>query len=301
VGGRRGLAPLRWELFLLSMFTACFDAGGSQHDQRFLVVAGFVSSVDGWIKFDEAWRCRLEQDGIRYFHMVEFAQFRKEFKTGWKGNEPRRRALLSDLMEIIRRHVPRKFGCVIENKQFKDLLSKIQREKYYLDAYSFAGLYCAHQVNKWCLDEHISTVPQLVFEDGDLGKGHLADRLKKDGFGTPIFRSKKDEETWTERNLPSRHCKQLIFLLTKYSLRIGKWNSKTIVLDGEWNSFIGCWETLLNTITNTYVLLTRILHFPKTCMNGGRRLEYCLPNKRLERTLGKQSRSPQRFMEAPVA
>lgn len=176
------------------MFTACFDAGGSQHDQEFLVVAGFISSADTWTTFDLLWRERLTKDGIRYFHMEEFAHFRGEFKNGWRNNEIKRRSLLSDLLDIIRSHAFRKFGCAIEHKQLTDVISKEQREKYLLDAYSFAGLYCAHQVNQWRVNEKISALPDLVFEDGDLGKGHLMDRLKKDGFGTPIFRLKKDAE-----------------------------------------------------------------------------------------------------------
>lgn len=176
------------------MFTACFDAGGSQHDQQFLVVAGFVSSADTWIRFDQKWRERLAKDGVRYFHMEEFAHFRGEFRNGWRNNEKKRREILSDLLYIIESHAFRKFGCAIEHKQLTSTISKKQREKYLLDAYSFAGLYCAHQVNKWRINERISTLPELVFEDGDLGKGHLMERLKKDGFGTPIFRQKKDDE-----------------------------------------------------------------------------------------------------------
>src|ERR1039458_1092492 len=49
---------------ILAMMTACFDASGHERDQRFLVVAGFVSSVDDWIDFDRLWRDRLAKDGL---------------------------------------------------------------------------------------------------------------------------------------------------------------------------------------------------------------------------------------------
>jgi hypothetical protein len=205
------------------MFTACFDAGGSQHDQRFVVVAGFISSANTWIKFDYLWRERLAKDGLTYFHMEEFAHSRGVFKDGWKNNEPRRKALLSDLMNIIRMHAFRKFGCVIEHKQFTDVISREERERYYLDAFSFAGLYCAHQVNQWRLNNQISTAPELVFENGDLGKGHLMDRLKNDSFGTPIFRLKKDTETLQGKRLAFTPLQAADFLAYEIFLANKRW------------------------------------------------------------------------------
>ena len=113
------------------MFIACFDAGGSQHDQNFLVVAGFISSADTWKRFDTAWRERLEQDDLSYFHMVDLAQSTEEFKEGWKNNEPRRQKLLADLMEIIQKYAFRRFGCAVNNELFLLHLSKERREEYF--------------------------------------------------------------------------------------------------------------------------------------------------------------------------
>ena len=207
------------------MFTACFDAGGSQHDQQFLVVAGFVSSNDTWTKFDRLWRERLAEDGIRYFHMEEFAHFRGEFRNGWRDKETKRKSLLSDLLDIIRSHAFRKFGCAIDHKQLTDVITKKEREKYLLDAYSFAGLYCAHQVNQWRVTERLSTQPDLVFEDGDLGKGHLIDRLKKDGFGTPIFRLKKDTEISGYNSLAFTPLQAADFLAYEIFLANKRWDN----------------------------------------------------------------------------
>jgi hypothetical protein len=59
----------------------------------------------------------LGADGWSYFH-IDFAHSQKEFKHGWKDNEPRRQALLADLAEIIWRYASRKFGWVVENELF---------------------------------------------------------------------------------------------------------------------------------------------------------------------------------------
>jgi hypothetical protein len=179
------------------MFTACFDAAGSQHDQSFLVVAGFISSADAWKGFDAAWRERLAQEDLSHFHMVDFAQSTGEFKEGWKHNEPRRQKLLSDLMEIIQKHAFRRFGCAIDNELFLRHLSKERRDEYFLDAYALAGMDCTAQVLRWCKNEPAPQFNQVrfVFEDGDVGKGKLFKRFENDLDMTPLFDSKKDKLT----------------------------------------------------------------------------------------------------------
>jgi hypothetical protein len=175
-----------------------FDAGGSQHDQQFIVVAGFISSSDVWSKFEHAWQARLKRDGISYFHMVECAHSTGQFRSSWKDDERKRRALLllGDLMDIILSHTFRKFACVIENKKFREIITTEQRKKWRLDGYSWAGLYCAMQVNNWRqLETTFREPPQFVFEDGDLGKGLLEERLTENGFGSPTFRPKMDTKT----------------------------------------------------------------------------------------------------------
>jgi hypothetical protein len=142
------------------MFTACFDAGGSQHNQQFLVVAGFISSSKIWNDFDRIWRGRLAQDGLSYFHMVDFAQSTGQFREGWRNNEPRRQRLLADLMDIIRKHAFRRFGCAVDNELFLRHLPRERREEYFLDAYALASMDCTAQVLRWCRTQPAPTVPQ---------------------------------------------------------------------------------------------------------------------------------------------
>jgi len=114
--------------------------------------------------------------------MVDFASSKKQFSSGWKDNEPRRQALLRDLMEIIRPRVFRRFGCVIENKTFLDNVSKDFRDQYFLDAYTAAGMVCASQVREWCKVDRsprFETV-RFVFEAGDKGQAQLEKRFRND-------------------------------------------------------------------------------------------------------------------------
>jgi hypothetical protein len=167
-----------------------FDGSGKE-DRRILVVAGFVSRSADWQSFHKEWTARLAQDGLTYFHMVDFASSRDQF-VGWDKDEPGRRRLLGGLMDIIRSHVYRKFGCVVENSQFYRL-SKDNQKEFSLNAYSLAGRSCVADVALWKRQEAMSHVPiAYVFEEGDDGVGLLTDRMLKDGHSRPHFLPKKD-------------------------------------------------------------------------------------------------------------
>jgi len=190
------LSSFNWQEVQLAMFTACFDASGTQHDQQFLVVAGFVSSADVWMNFDRAWKDRLSLDGLSHFHMVDFEHSQGEFKKGWRNNEPRRKKLKEDLMEIIRRHAFRKFGNVIEIKTLEKALPKNKLEEYYLNAYALGSMTCVAQVIRWCKMERIPFERvEFVFEEGDTGQDILRKRFKHDFEILPMFKGKKDKDT----------------------------------------------------------------------------------------------------------
>src|SRR5437899_321629 len=48
----------RWGKCIFAMYTACFDASGTERDTQFLVFGGFVSTSDYWIKFSQDWKER---------------------------------------------------------------------------------------------------------------------------------------------------------------------------------------------------------------------------------------------------
>ena len=180
-----------WDRVLLTMLTACFDASGSEHDQQYLVVAGFISSISDWLSFEEAWEKRLQEDGIRCFHAVEFAQSFGEFEHGWKNDESRRRRLSGDLMVIIQKHVYRKFGEVIVNSELSRISQEI-RKAFLINAYSLAGRTCVGKAGSWANSGCRGVQVGYVFESGDAGKGALMTRMTKDGYQDPIFQPKRD-------------------------------------------------------------------------------------------------------------
>jgi len=180
----------RWKDGRIAMMTAAFDASGTEHDQIAIVVAGFISSANDWLDFEKAWTARLKVDGIDYFHMVEFAQSNKQF-AGWRDQEARRRALLADLLDIISSRCYRKFGCGISIKTWESGISEAHKERFKMTAYGMAGSIAICTVDSWCQSERIRTAPEVVFEDGDLGKGKFQQEASP-RKPEPIFRPKKD-------------------------------------------------------------------------------------------------------------
>lgn len=177
------------------MLTFAFDASGDERT-TLLSVAGFVSSAEDWKAFSEAWTNRLTQEGIECFHAVDANAFRGEFepfrnrsdKVQW------RERLFSDLMDILKRNVYRKFACTVINKDFHQM-SEPLRQEFSLSAYSLAGRTCEKQARQWALEEwkNPEMAIGLVFEAGDRGYGKLQERLTKEkGCIPPTFRPKKD-------------------------------------------------------------------------------------------------------------
>ena len=190
-----------WEEVL--MLTCAFDASGHQSNQLCLVVAGFVSSAKDWIDFSAEWQDRLDRDAICYFHMVEFAHSVKQFKR-WKDQEKRRQTLFSDLLGLIKKYAYRKFGCAIINDTFHSNISSANQNQLYLNSYSMAARSSVAQVGLWAKRDKISSPSiEYVFEDGDVGKGLLVQRMVEDCYPAPIFRPKKVKITPEGQIIPA--------------------------------------------------------------------------------------------------
>jgi hypothetical protein len=173
------------------MFTAAFDAGGHESNQKCVTVAGFLSSANDWIAFSTTWNWRLSQDNVRYFRMSEFAHWGGEFANRAYWTEEKRRGLLDDLLGLIQQHAYRKIGLIVANEAFSAMSDEV-KEVFRLNAYVIGARSCAAAVRMWAQREKITSPIEYVFEDGDIGKGKLIERMEIDGFPAPSFRPKKD-------------------------------------------------------------------------------------------------------------
>jgi hypothetical protein len=183
----RIVAPRRWQDVCVLMLTVCFDAGGKEHHEV-LVVAGFASVASVWTDFENQWQSRLEKDNLKYFHAGDFAQSNGQFKSGWKDNEPRRRKLSQDLMEIIQGCGLRKFGCVLEPKYFyqsmephKNIIFAVR-----MKAFTLGAVVSADEFYNYAIGQGITRNLRCVFEKGD-PEDALRAAFRGSGYTDPDF------------------------------------------------------------------------------------------------------------------
>lgn len=172
------------------MLTICFDTA-REKSSEILVVAGFAGFAKVWSQFDIEWQARLVRDNLSEFHAGDFAHFSGDFVSGWKGNEPRRRALLHDLMDLIRGHGLTRFGCAVPLPIHNRLDSTIKDR--FFDAYVHASLAAVDHFNHYARELRVECV-RYVFEKGEREDG-LRQRFREEGYNDPDFTWKKPHRT----------------------------------------------------------------------------------------------------------
>jgi len=175
----------------MAIYTAYFDESGSPDEGKALVVAGYVASVEQWRKFDDEWHAALAHEGVRRFHMRDFAHSRREFES-WKGDEERRTAFIKTLVGIIRRNIRKSFSEAIILNDYNRANEKYLLAEQLILPYPLCAWACARSVNRWA-KEHGYTDPVLhIYEDGAKHKKQFKKLMEHQGYPDPIFSTKDD-------------------------------------------------------------------------------------------------------------
>src|SRR5208282_3753475 len=109
---------VRWDSSenFLAMMTCYFDdAGGKDHG--FIVVAGYVASVQRWQQFEYDWKIFLASHNLPYLHMKTFAHSKKPY-THLKGQEGTRAKILGDAASIIASTAEQGFSVSLSYETF---------------------------------------------------------------------------------------------------------------------------------------------------------------------------------------
>lgn len=169
------------------------DESRTLHDQ-YTVVAGAVASVQDWLDFDGEWRMALQENGLRYFRMSEFAHSVGQFAKGWKRSEKRRREFFRRLAQIIVNHVASWVGAAVSQKEY-EAADRIYQLHEYSQPYTVCGLTCIGLAYQWRNANHFDYLPlEYVFEDGDQHAGQLWQRCIEWYGEHPIFRQKLNDD-----------------------------------------------------------------------------------------------------------
>jgi hypothetical protein len=136
----------------MAMFSAHFDESGAPgNTHSVLTVAGCVSSVNKWARFEVEWNKILIEAGLpegTVFHMNKFARNIKPYEE-FEGNPKRKAELISALVNCTRRNVNKAFSCTVVLEDWERMNQRYYIAEHYGYPYSICGRTCVAMVLKW--------------------------------------------------------------------------------------------------------------------------------------------------------
>ena len=144
---------------LFTMLTAHFDesCGGG-----FVVVGGWIASVEEWDRFEIDWKLFLIDYKVPYLHMKEYAHSVGPYKK-WKDSPHFRARFLHDAWEVIRPCVRNGFVSYGQDVLFNRINHSYQLKENVPSPYAFEGRECMDWADKFALESREEV--RCIFED----------------------------------------------------------------------------------------------------------------------------------------
>jgi hypothetical protein len=151
----------------MGLFSAgFFDASGKDKDNPFVTVAGAVSPVKKWIRFEREWGEVLKSEGVSEFHATDFAASQGEYRS-WRGDTARRSAFVEKLKKVIEKNANKLFLVTVEIGAWREVNGEYLLEEWFYSPYALAGFsVCTHAL-KWAIGKKVRPPLMIFFEDGD--------------------------------------------------------------------------------------------------------------------------------------
>lgn len=187
---------------LMALFTAYFDASGSEHHAPFVIVSGFVANYGQWKAFEGAWRRAHEEAGVNLpFHMVDFMSARTNPQYASQKNAREDYVRLAqrpdDAEEFMRNLTMAEvllmscgISCILPISLYNQVNEVIDLER--MPPYALAARMCIKRLHDWEQLLAIGEPVEYVFEEGDLGQGEFTDMMVDEGEQKPIYKKKAD-------------------------------------------------------------------------------------------------------------
>lgn len=162
------------------MLSAYFDVSGNETDEV-LTMAGFVSHVKMWERFEHEWRALLPPS-VKMFHMTDFASSRNGWEE-WKGDSKRRALFFQSLIDCIKANTKAGFASSLKIPDFQGVNAEYRLGEQIGTPYTFLARACFGRVRMWAQKKPASWKKIIcVLEDGDQGQYEALQALRKDGF-----------------------------------------------------------------------------------------------------------------------
>ena len=154
------------------MLTAYFDESGTTPPSKILTIAGYLSTVQRWEKFEIEWLALLDEYNLEYSHAVDFAHFKMGFKREEKDVE-RRKEFYKKACKIIKDNTIQPFDISLIWEDYNVLIS-FYKGKDKPPAYGVLVNRLLFMVAEWARDNEKYFPIHYVFERNKHIEGWMA-------------------------------------------------------------------------------------------------------------------------------
>jgi hypothetical protein len=137
-----------------------------------MTMAGMLSTVTRWDRFQEEWPVFLKRHGVSILHMTDFVSSKGEFRE-WAGkeNSVRRKRFIEKAVACVKKHAKRGFVSTLPLADFDEANAKYCVEENMGAPLTICGMGIIRQVALWALDHRVNPKQIIYFmEDGDEDK-----------------------------------------------------------------------------------------------------------------------------------
>ena len=154
---------------LVLVLDGYFDESGTHAGSDAVAVAGYLSTSEQWELFEREWQTALHEWGVECFHMTDFSNRAKVYRS-WTDQECRFR--FARLVSIINRHTLASIAIIIPVKSYNHIFSK-QGKRFVGGPYGLAASACFMDAAKVMDADYPSARIAYVFEAGAPGGGEV--------------------------------------------------------------------------------------------------------------------------------
>ena len=135
---------------LIMAITAYFDDSGTDPKNPSIVVAGFVSTVDQWDRFNDEWLAAELEFEAPPFHAKIFDDGRRGYGPYKDWLDSKRKDYVNRLLGIISRRTRHSFSTALRKDAYDTLIAPQQAfREYFYSQFAFSSVNCVFQVCDW--------------------------------------------------------------------------------------------------------------------------------------------------------
>ena len=181
---------------MFTEYSSYFDGSGDKESQPVQVVAGFVSTVKKWARFETDWNALLKANRVSALHMTDYVSSQGEF-ADWKGDTARRRQFQEALTACMKRNVNKLFASGLMIEDYDAINRAYCLNEFVGSPFAVCGHQSLVKLYRWADRKKLNSKHILAFfENGDKDKGDFQKWAKalslEWGYSEPGFLPKEN-------------------------------------------------------------------------------------------------------------